>query len=708
MNGDEVDSLVEGLGYFSRHGGDAEPGNDDALATGMKYGYGGGFMAYIFLKEVKVSILPSLIRELNFQRSLVKDAYGIFTYNDEGNYQGTTADASISSRSGIDEDDIVEGHQDDLQLSKRAERQSNYWELSQMSVPPGVAWSKSATLPGGPFTESYDTSFGRGQVIYVVEDDFLDDAEFALTYNSPDGGTVTRSAVHKIPMGEDEDFGDIHRGAAKTKHGSEVLSKVWGINLGLAKNAQIVLPLNANGDPTERRNKIQDLYLNSLVRVLQDIDDNYKGRESDCIINMSFGWMVEEMDYMHPAHHQTLYQLLKEFDNRGVVLVAVSHNYDLKRFGEDRLDGWPSRFGNPGASAAESLPNLIVVSGIDQNTRVSPVNPYKRWLVTAPGWDVNVPGGGTADGASLAAPLVAGVIAYWRGLPNMKQQWKDELRDPANVKKLVRFMQRNIPSPGIDVNRGEQPWLDKPQVPFIWTGRVKDGDCLVDPTLKGCPVFTESLADLEDCSGNFCEPTPTGKLPGYYDPLDPDHPFLSDLPTLAPTPTATSCASTEKTTSTMMCAGGNGHSACVTRQVCTKTSEATVEPTPTRPPKDSGMTCYRDNNEDGKWKTFTFAEGEAMYASTCDSGLQLITNGQGFMGGGGDDDNGLRMAFRWADDQSRCKGKQAFDLDKPCHQGFAAINDQCDAGYDSSYGGTYRMQTDYGCVQVSLGRSDTG
>ncbi|KAF7540808.1 hypothetical protein G7054_g1088 [Neopestalotiopsis clavispora] len=142
--------------------------------------------------------------------------------------------------------------------------------------------------------------------------------------------------------------------------------------------------------------------------------------------------------------------------------------------------------------------------------------------------------------------------------------------------------------------------------------------------------------------------------------------------------------------------------------VCTKTSEATVEPTPTRPPKDSGMTCYRDNNADGKWKTFTFAEGEAMYASTCDSGLQLITNGQGFIGGGGDDDNGLRMAFRWADDQSGCKGKQAFDLDKPCHQGFAAINDQCDAGYDSSYGGTYRMQTDYGCVQVSLGRSDTG
>ncbi len=88
----------------------------------------------------------------------------------------------------------------------------------------------------------------------------------------------------------------------------------------------------------------------------------------------------------------------------GIVMVAASHNEDWRPY-KNKLDGWPSRFGDPNSPALESIPNLIIVSGIDKNTRISPLNPYADWLVMAPGWNVNVPGGGTANGASLCKSL---------------------------------------------------------------------------------------------------------------------------------------------------------------------------------------------------------------------------------------------------------------------------------------------------------------
>jgi hypothetical protein len=98
-------------------------------------------------------------------------------------------------------------------------------------------------------------------------------------------------------------------------------------------------------------------------------------------------------------------KVLKALDSFGAVLVAASHNNYLESAEiRNRLDGWPSRFGVPGEES-QPLKNLIVVSGIDQNSVVSPLNPYASWLAMAPGYKVTVAGLGGGfdiqDGASL-------------------------------------------------------------------------------------------------------------------------------------------------------------------------------------------------------------------------------------------------------------------------------------------------------------------
>lgn len=100
-------------------------------------------------------------------------------------------------------------------------------------------------------------------------------------------------------------------------------------------------------------------------------------------------------------------RVLKELDALGAVLVTASHNQYLGSADvRNRLDGWPSRFGDPSAPEDQALRNLIVVSGIDKNSRVSWHNPYASWLAMAPGHRVNVATGPDSDiGISSGATL---------------------------------------------------------------------------------------------------------------------------------------------------------------------------------------------------------------------------------------------------------------------------------------------------------------
>lgn len=106
-------------------------------------------------------------------------------------------------------------------------------------------------------------------------------------------------------------------------------------------------------------------------------------------------------------------KLLQVFDQFDVTMVAATHNDNNKgkRY-EQKVNGWPSRYANPAtqernsAGELERLDNLIVVSGTDINSFVSPLNPYFSWIAMAPGFRVHTQrpvGNGLIlnDGASL-------------------------------------------------------------------------------------------------------------------------------------------------------------------------------------------------------------------------------------------------------------------------------------------------------------------
>ncbi|KAI0123327.1 hypothetical protein BJ170DRAFT_105283 [Xylariales sp. AK1849] len=212
------------------------------------------------------------------------------------------------------------------------------------------------------------------------------------------------------------------------------------------------------------------------------------------------------------------------------------------------------------------------------------------------------------------------------------------------------------------------------------------------------PLCTADCGKL--CTGFYCEPNPTGTPPDFTVPATSTG--LTDLPTLPPS-TPTSCDTGSTTSSTVQCVGNNGHSACVTKQVCTKVPQPTAQPTDT--PKDPGMFCYREHNEDGKYKPFTITDAQGLYFSTCNSGLDLITNGLGFIGG--PTDEGLYFSIKWSDNQEGCKGKKAFALADNCHEPMGEIGRQCDlpAGDESkNYGGLYRQNGEYGCVEFLMRR----
>lgn len=111
----------------------------------------------------------------------------------------------------------------------------------------------------------------------------------------------------------------------------------------------------------------------------------------------------------------------------------------------------------------------------------------------------------------LAVAHVVGVIAYWRGLKIPESSgWADELKKPANVKTLVLYMHRPLEYGDLPISGEELPprtGARLERVPFIWTGRVKGGDCLVDPTLEGCPpnLAGKRIADLQP-GGAGCVP----------------------------------------------------------------------------------------------------------------------------------------------------------------------------------------------------------
>ncbi|KAI1373680.1 pectate lyase superfamily protein-domain-containing protein [Hypoxylon crocopeplum] len=604
--------------------------------------------AFFFVKNM----LQCHIDQLN-SRAYVAEAYGQYQHN-KLHYQGKDPES--------DDDDDVESDAfalDEIQIEsanttiqKRTPvdliTQRDIWQLSQIAVPPNFSWKIKARKPFFRYTA--DDSFGEGQRIYICEDDILaEHSEFGTAVeiiDDIDGRTLSSFARTAIRRTTPFDYGSPeHQGPALNGHGTAVTSKTFGAKLGLAKKAEIVVVRNFNGDPPDKNNMIQERYLESLIQVLNDIKDTGEESRGKFIVNMSWGWANHESHaYMKQAHYDILYILLRELDLKGVVLICAAHNDYYSKSQRDRIEGWPGRFGDPSATS-QKLDNLIVVGGTDIQTRISPTSPWTDWLVVAPSWQVHVAWRRSTediavkDGNSLGAPMVCALVAYWRGLQGVEAGWKEELKEPANVKKLLRFMHREIAPKNIPMNlvTNLMTYPPKQRKPFVWTGWYEGGNCLETPDPeKGCPegplsdltpggscpvakrqvgggscqLPGSSGGDVGDpisyqpgsasptcnancgtlCTGYYCTPDPTGLPPGYYDPKDPAHPpptTTSGSPGnggTTPPPTSSSTLSLpplesdpysgpecSSYTTSRVCNGSGGQSACVTQALCVPT-----------------------------------------------------------------------------------------------------------------------------------------
>ncbi len=97
--------------------------------------------------------------------------------------------------------------------------------------------------------------------------------------------------------------------------------------------------------------------------------------------------------------------------------MAATHNNFLESIEiRNKFDGWPSRWGEEGATG-DKIPNLILVSGIDKNTNVALDNPYREYLALAPSHRINVADSGSGYIIETSASL--GISPVPMTLPRM-------------------------------------------------------------------------------------------------------------------------------------------------------------------------------------------------------------------------------------------------------------------------------------------------
>ncbi|KAK4118088.1 hypothetical protein N657DRAFT_557527, partial [Parathielavia appendiculata] len=203
-------------------------------------------------------------------------------------------------------------------------------------------------------------------------------------------------AIRRLP--EFDWGGDQFNAPPSVSHGTPVISKVTGWQLGMAKRANVIVVTDRRSPPADGYNLILERHIEGWIRVHNEVKRIYAADPSQ----------------------------------RGKIIASWSHS--LTR-----------------------ATHFAVIRPIFARS------PYADWLIMAPAFQLYL--ADTPDaivwggiGNSFATPLVAGLVAYWRSLPNIANGWGEELKKPANVKKLLRYMQRVILDE--DLARG----LDKSQV----------------------------------------------------------------------------------------------------------------------------------------------------------------------------------------------------------------------------------------------------
>ncbi|KAK2762269.1 hypothetical protein FQN54_001279 [Arachnomyces sp. PD_36] len=397
------------------------------------------------------------------------------------------------------------------------------------------------------FLYHLDDSAGKGQKVYVLDEGRIDINHQAFDESS----SIT---VLDVP---DWDAG----GGKDSKHGTAVASLVSG-RYGVAPGAELVA-VNSGWIP--RSQALHHRFIHGLILVLDDLraKPEYKGK---AVINIS--WNIQWQDSAWDKTLQKVMEIL--VDDFQVVFVLSAGNTDVV---QNAHDFSPVRL----AESGKLFESSIIVGSTDpegletpSSSKYSDPSDTLKYITYAPGAGVmvaNTDDGGyeIGGGTSYAAPKVAALVAYLRGLPS---DWQGGLTDPSEVKNMIRALTRPLYAPEDGGDGGSGP-------SFIWNGQVLDESCLLDPDLKYndkpvCPCHLKpsraravcdpddgsgggdggddggSIGDLpvpgpitwgdgkpspictsncgKACDGYWCNPQPTGTPPDYEDPDPPEEP----------------------------------------------------------------------------------------------------------------------------------------------------------------------------------------
>ncbi|KAK8067581.1 glycan 1-3-beta-glucosidase precursor [Apiospora saccharicola] len=404
------------------------------------------------------------------------------------------------------------------------------WNAALVSFPkaprppaPKPVWKvgpKGGAVSRTQFIYYYDDSAGAGRTVYAVGEPGGVNAA-----HEEWSGQAQPRAMTKFEYGGGAGEGDM-------THGTQVASVMSGKELGICKRCGVVYtgfvpgaPADVPNDPYRKYDTDpRDWVLEDLLTAWDDM--NRDGRTpATSVINLSWG---SQYNFWTPAFIKRLYEVLKLMDRAGVTMVAAAGNWAYDSGGvRPNVDTYPQLFADPNNALRSQyqdasdpqdqgyLPNLIVVGATDQYGKRGRFSQTADFVTTYAGgvdFQGTGPGGAGYDlikGTSFAAPQVAALAGYFKGLPS---RWQAELNQgnsdgPKAVKAMIRALQRDINSK-ITV----RPPTEKFQL--VWNGMSgTDFNCLVNPPQGDDADGT--CPDLPDRIGDYTPPPACGRVAAF-------------------------------------------------------------------------------------------------------------------------------------------------------------------------------------------------
>ncbi|KAI4943491.1 hypothetical protein J4E91_009401 [Alternaria rosae] len=293
----------------------------------------------------------------------------------------------------------------------------------------------------------FEPSLGQGQTIYVL------DSGYRKTHQDFDSSerevrdffVPNRHTLAGIPLRDDqkgpEDMTDI------TGHGTMVASIAAGYVSGVASKANLVVvklrnsatnPLKPDETTLLPRGVTDSALEFALAWTFKDIaDQRTKNTDPNAryIINLSYGWTKAQ----NPNKVNAMERALQKCKEEDITFVTAAGNEGRSRTLDSIV---PQSFGT------DDRFSMITVGGVD--------NAGKYYVPTiqgnGQGGQVDIYAGAvdvvcakhneaddstiTEDGTSLAAPAIAGLAAYYFGIPALRSNWHDG-SVPADMKKFI-------------------------------------------------------------------------------------------------------------------------------------------------------------------------------------------------------------------------------------------------------------------------------